>query len=72
VIILAGISYLSRVQESSARQKIVIPHLRQPSRSPSSSVADSVFTTRIKSRIQQWRKGYAEPSKTADGRSTSV
>ncbi|XP_047073129.1 poly(A)-specific ribonuclease PARN-like [Lolium rigidum] len=61
-----GISYLSRVQESLARQKIVIPHLRQPSPSPSTSVADSIFTTRIKSRIQHWRKGYAEPSKTAD------
>ncbi|XP_024317809.1 poly(A)-specific ribonuclease PARN-like isoform X2 [Brachypodium distachyon] len=62
-----GISYLSRVQESLARQKIFIPHLRQPSPSPSTTVADSVFTTRIKSRIQHWRKGYAEPSKTADG-----
>lgn len=62
-----GISYLSRVQESLARQKIFIPHLRQLSSSPNTSVADSVFMSRIKSRIQHWRKGYAEPSKTADG-----
>jgi len=61
-----GISYLSRVQESLARQKIVFPHLRQSSSSPSTSVADSVFTTRIKSRLQHWRKGYTEPRKTAD------
>ncbi|KAM3272080.1 hypothetical protein ACQJBY_042336 [Aegilops geniculata] len=62
-----GISYLSRVQESLARQKTFIPHLQQPFPSASTSVADSVFTTRIKSRIQHWRKGCAEPSKTADG-----
>ncbi|KAF7056902.1 hypothetical protein CFC21_064270 [Triticum aestivum] len=62
-----GISYLSRVQESLARQKTFTPHLQQPSPSASASVADSVFTTRIKSRIQHWRKGCAEPSKTADG-----
>ncbi|KAF7070514.1 hypothetical protein CFC21_076028 [Triticum aestivum] len=62
-----GISYLSRVQESLARKKTFTPHLQQPSPSASASVADSVFTTRIKSRIQHWRKGCAEPSKTADG-----
>ncbi|KAG8087551.1 hypothetical protein GUJ93_ZPchr0010g9012 [Zizania palustris] len=61
-----GISYLSRVQESLARQKIFIPHIRQFSPSPSTSVADSIFRNRIKSRIEHWRKGYAEPSKTAD------
>lgn len=72
IFILAGISYLSRVQESLARQKTFTPHLQQPSPSASASVADSVFTTRIKSRIQHWRKGCAEPSKTADGRALSI
>ncbi|KAF8779082.1 hypothetical protein HU200_003050 [Digitaria exilis] len=62
-----GISYLSRVQESFARQKIFAPSLRQLLPSPSTSVADSVFMSRIKSRITHWRKGYAEPSKKDDG-----
>ncbi|GJN16116.1 hypothetical protein PR202_gb03072 [Eleusine coracana subsp. coracana] len=62
-----GISYLSRVQESVARQKIFTPQFQQLLPSPSTSVADSVFMTRIKSRIVQWRKGHAEPCKTADG-----
>ncbi|KAF8772931.1 hypothetical protein HU200_005331 [Digitaria exilis] len=62
-----GISYLSRVQESFARQKIFAPGLRQLLPSPSTSVADSVFLSRIKSRITHWRKGYAEPSKKDDG-----
>ncbi|CAL4998987.1 unnamed protein product [Urochloa decumbens] len=61
-----GISYLSRVQESFARQTIFTPHLRQLLPSPSRSVADSVFMSRIKSRIVHWRKGYAEPSKKDD------
>ncbi|CAO2163233.1 unnamed protein product [Urochloa humidicola] len=61
-----GISYLSRVQESFARQKILAPHLRQLLPSPTRSVADSVFMSRIKSRIVHWRKGYAEPSKKDD------
>ncbi|CAL5006016.1 unnamed protein product [Urochloa decumbens] len=61
-----GISYLSRVQESFARQKIFTPHLRQLLPSPTRSVADSVFMSRIKSRIVHWRKGYAEPSKKDD------
>ncbi|TVU05715.1 hypothetical protein EJB05_48894, partial [Eragrostis curvula] len=62
-----GISYLSRVQESLARKKIFTPQLRQLLPSASTSVADSVFMTRIKSRIVHWRKGYVESSKTADG-----
>ncbi|CAL5012704.1 unnamed protein product [Urochloa decumbens] len=61
-----GISYLSRVQESFARQKIFTPHLRQLLPSPTRSVADSIFMSRIKSRIVHWRKGYAEPSKKDD------
>ncbi|KAG2579050.1 poly(A)-specific ribonuclease PARN-like isoform X1 [Panicum virgatum] len=62
-----GISYLSRVQESFARQKIFTPHLRPLLPSQSTSVADSVFKSRIKSRIMHWRKGYAEPNKKDDG-----
>ncbi|RLM60383.1 poly(A)-specific ribonuclease PARN-like isoform X1 [Panicum miliaceum] len=62
-----GISYLSRVQESFARQKVFTPHLRPLLPSQSTSVADSVFKSRIKSRIMHWRKGYAEPNKKDDG-----
>ncbi|KAL6843383.1 hypothetical protein ACP4OV_027096 [Aristida adscensionis] len=61
-----GISYLSRVQESLARQKTFTPSLRGLSPSPCTSVADSVFMRRTRSRIVHWRKGYAEPSNTAD------
>lgn len=61
-----GISYLSRVQESLAREKIFTrPH--QLLSSPNTSVADSVFMNRIKSRIVNWRKRYADPSKKHDG-----
>jgi len=62
-----GISYLSRVQESFARQKICTPHVRPLLPLQSTSVADSVFKSRIKSRIMHWRKGYAEPNKKDDG-----
>jgi poly(A)-specific ribonuclease len=69
LIILAGISYLSRVQESLAREKIFTrPH--QLLSSPNTSVADSVFMNRIKSRIVNWRKRYADPSKKHDGSNT--
>jgi poly(A)-specific ribonuclease len=70
--VLAGISYLSRVQESFARQKVFTPHLRPLLPSQSTSVADSVFKSRIKSRIMHWRKGYAEPNKKDDGRLLSI
>ena len=69
---MTGISYLSRVQESFARQKIFTPHLRPLLPSQSTSVADSVFKSRIKSRIMHWRKGYAEPNKKDDGRLLSI
>uniref|UniRef100_A0A0D9X8A4 Uncharacterized protein n=1 Tax=Leersia perrieri TaxID=77586 RepID=A0A0D9X8A4_9ORYZ len=62
-----GISYLSRVQESLARQNIFIPHIRQLSPSPSTSIADSVFVSRIKSGIDYWQKGLKKTSKKADG-----
>ena len=68
LIILAGISYLSRVEESLARQKIFTPCPQQLLPSPSTSVSDSVFVNRIKSKILHWRKGYADPSKKDDGR----
>ncbi|RCV31261.1 hypothetical protein SETIT_6G162600v2 [Setaria italica] len=61
-----GISYLSRVQESFARQKIFTTRLRPLLPSQNTSVADSVFKSRIMSRITHWRKGYAEPSKKDD------
>ncbi|KAL6596269.1 hypothetical protein ACP70R_047633 [Stipagrostis hirtigluma subsp. patula] len=61
-----GLSYLSRVQESLARQKIFTPSLRQLLPSPCKTVADSVFVSRIKSRIAHWRKGCTGSSKTTD------
>ncbi|PWZ28705.1 hypothetical protein Zm00014a_011353 [Zea mays] len=64
-----GISYLSRVQESLAREKIFTPRPHQLLSSPNTSVADSVFMNRIKSRIVNWRKRYADPSKKHDGSS---
>ena len=69
---MTGISYLSRVQESFARQKICTPHVRPLLPLQSTSVADSVFKSRIKSRIMHWRKGYAEPNKKDDGRLLSI
>ncbi|KAJ1268618.1 hypothetical protein BS78_07G148900 [Paspalum vaginatum] len=66
ICIYDGISYLSRVQESLARKKIFNPCLRQLLPSSNTSVADSVFMSRIKSRIVHWRKGYADPSKKYD------
>jgi poly(A)-specific ribonuclease len=66
---LAGISYLSRVQESFARQKIfTAPRLQPLLPTQNTSVADSVFKSRIRSRITHWRKGYTGPSKKDDGR----
>ncbi|XP_020110318.1 poly(A)-specific ribonuclease PARN-like isoform X1 [Ananas comosus] len=67
-----GLSYLSRVQESMSRERIPIPHVGRLSSSSSppstrSSVADSIFMGRVKSRVEHWRKAAKEPSNAAEG-----
>ncbi|RDY08871.1 Poly(A)-specific ribonuclease PARN-like protein, partial [Mucuna pruriens] len=53
-----GISYLSRAQESVARNRLGtgLPSLHVTQSSSPSTVADTVFVERIKSRIKHWRK----------------
>ncbi|XP_073002848.1 poly(A)-specific ribonuclease PARN-like [Typha latifolia] len=62
-----GISYLSRVQESLAKERIPTPQVLQSSSCASPSVADSIFVGRIKSRVEHWRKACKEPNNSADG-----
>ncbi|OAY76581.1 Poly(A)-specific ribonuclease PARN-like, partial [Ananas comosus] len=67
-----GLSHLSRVQESMSRERIPIPHVGRLSSSSSppstrSSVADSIFMGRVKSRVEHWRKAAKEPSNAAEG-----
>ncbi|KAF8393935.1 hypothetical protein HHK36_020137 [Tetracentron sinense] len=68
VCIYDGISYLSRVQESTAKDRIANPipstHLMKSSSTP--SVADAVFMERIKSRVRHWRKRCKDSSKGTD------
>ncbi|KAL5562220.1 hypothetical protein UlMin_031967 [Ulmus minor] len=54
-----GISYLSRVQESSAKVRIgnPLPSTLLGNSTSSPSVADSVFVERIKSRVANWKNG---------------
>nr|DAD25411.1 TPA_asm: hypothetical protein HUJ06_026875 [Nelumbo nucifera] len=62
-----GISYLSRVQESTAKDRIGNPissHLVKSS--STSSVADVVFVERIKARVRHWRNACKEPNKGTD------
>ncbi|KAM7521898.1 hypothetical protein LguiA_011800 [Lonicera macranthoides] len=56
VCIYEGMSYLSRAQESAAKDRVGTPVSRNYSLQPSSahSVADTVFIGRIKSRVKQW------------------
>ncbi|KAK8952757.1 Poly(A)-specific ribonuclease PARN-like [Platanthera guangdongensis] len=64
-----GISYLSRVQESKARER----NPSQPSLHPfsssqtTSSVADSIFKERIKWRINHWRNAFKASAQEKDG-----
>ncbi|KAJ0988982.1 hypothetical protein J5N97_007338 [Dioscorea zingiberensis] len=61
-----GITYLSRAQESMARDRNPVARLR-PLTSPSpQSVADSVFMGRIKSRVENWWKACKDPGKATD------
>ncbi|KAJ3683300.1 hypothetical protein LUZ60_013527 [Juncus effusus] len=54
--IYEGISYLSRVQESLARERNPTPVIHTRNSNPNSNVADSLFKERIKSRVEHWRK----------------
>ncbi|KAK7256197.1 hypothetical protein RIF29_29635 [Crotalaria pallida] len=53
-----GISYLSKEQESVAKIRLgtAFPSLREVKSSSTSTVADSVFVERIRSRIKHWKK----------------
>ena len=55
---MAGISYLSRVQESKAKIGIgnYMPCVNVNKCSPASTVADTIFVERIKSRVKHWIK----------------
>ncbi|XP_077227699.1 polynucleotidyl transferase, ribonuclease H-like superfamily protein [Tasmannia lanceolata] len=68
ICIYDGLSYLSRVQEASARYRIKnsIPCIRPARSSSSPSVADAIFMERIKSRVRNWRDGYKHSNKTSD------
>ncbi|XP_042504772.1 poly(A)-specific ribonuclease PARN-like [Macadamia integrifolia] len=61
-----GISYLSRVQESSAKERIGSPisriHPVKSSLTP--SVADSVFLERTRSRVRHWMNACKDPIPT--------
>lgn len=64
---LAGISYLSRVQESIVKERNPIPQIQPVSLFSSLSVADSIFMSRIKSRVVHWWNACKESSNTIDG-----
>ncbi|XP_038986940.1 poly(A)-specific ribonuclease PARN-like isoform X2 [Phoenix dactylifera] len=66
VSIYDGISYLSRAQESIAKERTT-PRVYSSSSSPSPSVADSIFIGRIKSRVENWRNACKDPCNMADG-----
>ncbi|KAG5017757.1 hypothetical protein JHK85_023893 [Glycine max] len=53
-----GISYLSRAQESAARIRLgtALPSLRVMKSSSPSTVADTVFVERIRSKVKYWRE----------------
>ncbi|KAL6555590.1 hypothetical protein OROHE_007262 [Orobanche hederae] len=67
-----GISYLSRAQESAA--KAPIGHLTSRSIMGSSvnSVADSLFTERVKSRVKNWMKACKDSNKTENALLTTL
>ncbi|ONK58381.1 uncharacterized protein A4U43_C09F11670 [Asparagus officinalis] len=62
-----GISYLSRVQESKAKERNPVPRMHPISSSFNPSVADSLFMGRIKSRIEHWRSACKNKDSVADG-----
>ncbi|CAL9040473.1 unnamed protein product [Musa banksii] len=61
-----GISYLSRVQESIVKERNPIPQIQPVSSFSSLSVADSIFMSRIKSRVVHWWNVCKESSNTID------
>ncbi|KAL0742537.1 hypothetical protein Bca4012_084050 [Brassica carinata] len=68
--IYEGISYLSREQESASKFLSGNPILPHPVTLPSSpsTVADTVFAARIRSRVKNWRQSCIDSSsKTGDG-----
>ncbi|KAK1294497.1 Poly(A)-specific ribonuclease PARN-like [Acorus calamus] len=66
VCINDGISYLSRVQERKAKFQSTIPRICSITSSVSSSMADSLFMERIKSRVQNWRNVHKRSNKNKD------
>ncbi|KAK1270435.1 Poly(A)-specific ribonuclease PARN-like [Acorus gramineus] len=66
VCINDGISYLSRVQECKAKFQSTIPRICSITSSVSSSMADSLFMERIKSRVQNWRNVHKCSNKNKD------
>ncbi|XP_068666913.1 poly(A)-specific ribonuclease PARN-like [Aristolochia californica] len=68
VSIYEGISYLSRVQETKAKNRISdpIPSIISFTSSSSPSVSDAIFMERIKSRIKYWRDSCRDSGKAAD------
>ncbi|KAL6002783.1 hypothetical protein ACLOJK_023005 [Asimina triloba] len=66
--VLLGISYLSRAQESSAKDRIKnpIPSVCTVKSSSTPSVADSIFMQRIKSRIRHWKDTCNDSKKTTE------
>lgn len=65
-LLLTGISYLSRAQESAAKVQTGNALLHSCSLESTSafSVADSIFTERIKTRVKNWMKDNKNPHDT--------
>ncbi|XP_042415611.1 poly(A)-specific ribonuclease PARN-like isoform X1 [Zingiber officinale] len=63
-----GISYSSRVQESMDKERNRSPHIQTPNSCSTTSVVDSIFMSRTKSRIELWLSTSKNSnSKTDDG-----
>ncbi|KAH0461579.1 hypothetical protein IEQ34_009154 [Dendrobium chrysotoxum] len=62
-----GISYLSRVEETKARERKSGSWMHTVTSSQNPSVADSIFKERIKSRVTHWRKACKDTSQAEDG-----
>ena len=71
---LVGISYLSRVQESTAKVRMGNPTPITYGMNPSStpSVADAIFVERIKSRIKHWKNACKSSSSRTDGKKNAA
>lgn len=58
-MLLVGISYLSRAQESAAKSRIGSPQAigdtTKSSSAPVPSVADTIFVERIRTRVKNWK-----------------